>query len=160
MILPKKNEKGFTLVELLVVISIIGLLASVALASLNSSRVKARDARRKADLRQVRHALELEHDLRGGGNYLGNTDSYWHISDNNFGGESADGCENRRTLYIGQFIPGICTVDDPSGLPYAYTVDDITGEPRLGAAFENNAGMTPFVYGDSDTAVPGWYQFP
>ena len=41
-----KIQKGFTLIELLVVISIIGLLASGVLASLNSARMKARDAKK------------------------------------------------------------------------------------------------------------------
>ncbi len=53
---------GFTLIELLVVISIIGLLASVVLVSLNSSRVKARDARRLADMAQIQKALALYYD--------------------------------------------------------------------------------------------------
>lgn len=50
---------GFTLIELLVVISIIGLLASVVLLSLNSARARSRDARRVADISQLRSALEL-----------------------------------------------------------------------------------------------------
>lgn len=50
---------GFTLIELLVVISIIGLLASVILVSLNTTRLKARDAKRIADLNQISKAMEL-----------------------------------------------------------------------------------------------------
>ena len=54
-----KINKGFTLIELLVVIAIIGILSSVILGSLNSARVRSIDVRRKADLVQIRMALEL-----------------------------------------------------------------------------------------------------
>lgn len=59
-------KKGFTLIELLVVIAIIGVLSSVVLASLNSARGKARDARRKQDIVQIQKALELYYDSYGG----------------------------------------------------------------------------------------------
>ncbi|MCI0560477.1 MAG: prepilin-type N-terminal cleavage/methylation domain-containing protein, partial [Nitrososphaera sp.] len=54
--------RGFTLIELLVVIAIIGILASIVLASLNSARIKGRDARRIADLNQLQKALTLYYD--------------------------------------------------------------------------------------------------
>lgn len=53
------RSKGFTLVELLVVISIIAILASVVTVNVSSSRQKARDAKRTADLLAVQSALEL-----------------------------------------------------------------------------------------------------
>jgi len=61
-ILAQKASAGFTLIELLVVIAIIGLLASIILASLNTARVKSRDARRVADMNQIRNAIELYND--------------------------------------------------------------------------------------------------
>ena len=53
------NKKGFTLIEILVVVSIIGLLSSVFLVGLGGFRSRGRDARRLADLRQVQNALEI-----------------------------------------------------------------------------------------------------
>ena len=53
------NKSGFTLVELLVVITIIGILATIGLDAFQSSQMRARDAERKSDLRQMSSALEL-----------------------------------------------------------------------------------------------------
>lgn len=62
--------KGFTLIELLVVIAIIGLLSSVVLASLNGARVRARDAQRLSDLRQIDNAIQLYIDANGHAPFL------------------------------------------------------------------------------------------
>lgn len=58
----KQFKCGFTLIELLVVISIIGLLSTFSLIALDSSRKKARDARRLADIREIQQALDLYYD--------------------------------------------------------------------------------------------------
>lgn len=61
----KTKNKGFTLIELLVVIAIISLLSSIVMVSLNSARMKARDAQRVAILGQIRTAIELYFDDKG-----------------------------------------------------------------------------------------------
>lgn len=59
------QKSGFTLIELLVVIAIISLLSSIVLASLNSARSKARDARRLSDIKTIQTALEMYYDKYG-----------------------------------------------------------------------------------------------
>src|SRR4051812_43330440 len=55
------GEGGFTLVELLVVVLIIGLLAALGISSLRSQRSKAQDAGAKQVMRTAVHALQVFH---------------------------------------------------------------------------------------------------
>lgn len=52
-------KRGFTLIELMVVIAIICLLAAIVLMSVAGSRSKARDAQRLADVQELANSLEL-----------------------------------------------------------------------------------------------------
>lgn len=61
------NKKGFTLIEILVVIFIIGLLVTIVVAGVNYARQKARDGQRVSDLTTVAGALDKY--------YLDNSDS-------------------------------------------------------------------------------------
>jgi general secretion pathway protein G len=62
----KQKDKGFTLIEILVVISIIGFLASVILVGLNNARIKARDAKRIGDMSQMQKGLEIYYNTYRG----------------------------------------------------------------------------------------------
>lgn len=61
----KRTNRAFTLIELLVVIAIIGLLATLATIAFSNSRMKARDAKRIADLKALQAALQLYYDANG-----------------------------------------------------------------------------------------------
>lgn len=59
MINAQRKEKGFTILELLVVVAIIGILTSITLAFFSDAREKGRDSRRFDDMRQIKNALGL-----------------------------------------------------------------------------------------------------
>ena len=61
----KKNRLGFTLMELLVVISIISILVTIGLSSFSTAQKKGRDVRRKGDLSSLSNALEQFYSVCG-----------------------------------------------------------------------------------------------
>lgn len=59
LIMINNKQKGFSLVELLIVIAVIVALSLISIFALNEQRIKARDAKRLSDIRQIRTALEF-----------------------------------------------------------------------------------------------------
>lgn len=116
--MKKMNKKGFTLIELLVVIAIIGLLSTLAVVALGSARVKARDAKRLSDLKQLQTALELYYTDQnaypaGNGVALGST-NYACLNASGFG---VAGCG---TPYMGQ-VPIDPSSTSGGQINYVYT---------------------------------------
>ncbi|RJR30417.1 type II secretion system protein [Candidatus Microgenomates bacterium] len=61
-----KKIRGFTLVELIIVMAVIGVLGSLVIIKLVGSEASARDTKRKSDLRQYQNALEVYANDNGG----------------------------------------------------------------------------------------------
>jgi len=98
------KDKGFTLIELMVVISIIGTLSTIVLGALQSARLQANDSKRLTEVQQVEFALEM----------------YYQDHDNHFPGSDGAGCGGWDTpgngtflnaLSLGGYMPNI---QDPS----------------------------------------------
>jgi len=53
------SYRGFTLIETLVVVGIVGILISLSVAGLRGAQSSARDSQRKTDLQDIRSALEI-----------------------------------------------------------------------------------------------------
>lgn len=60
--------RGFTLLELLVVIAIIGVLSTIAITTFPATQRRARDAKRKAEIKQYQTAMEI-YSNKNNGNY-------------------------------------------------------------------------------------------
>ena len=124
--MKNNSAKGFTLIELLVVIAIIGILSSVVLASMNSARKKARDARRQSDLKSLQLALE------------GYYDSNTHYPQQIAQGTVQAGLAG---VASGGFIAVL--PDDPDTSKDYYYISDAAGTKYcLGAALEANSTST------------------
>jgi len=65
------NKKAFTLLEMLVVIGIIAVLVSLATTSYSTAQKKARDAKRKSDLKAVQNCLEQYYSYNSNFKYTG-----------------------------------------------------------------------------------------
>lgn len=59
--MTNNKRGGFTLIEMLVVVAIIGLLSSVVVVGVGGARQKARDTKRVADIRSIETYLEIKY---------------------------------------------------------------------------------------------------
>lgn len=94
------RQKGFSLLELLVVISIIGILLIIASVGFTTAQQRGRDARRRADMKAWQDALEQ---------------TYSAYTDYQGAGSSAT-CQDS----VDDHMNGI-TPTDPKGGDYSYT---------------------------------------
>jgi general secretion pathway protein G len=94
-----KKKNGFTLIEVMVVIAIIGILTSILVANFNDARKNSRDKIRKSDLKTIQLGLEL------------------YKSQNNAYPTTAQGLALLTPTYVAQ-VP-----KDPGGNSYTFTSD-------------------------------------
>jgi len=62
----KRIESGFTIIELLIVIAIIGILATLVLTNFQGAQAKGRDTVRKNDINSIYQKLEEYYNEQGG----------------------------------------------------------------------------------------------
>lgn len=137
-------RQGFTLIEVIVVIAIIGIMAAIISTALATARIKARDARRIADIKQVQNAIELYFGSRSPQEYP--------VASAVCDATHAYGLEE---LFRTGFISGIPR--DPSLVPncYLYTAEEFP--PRksyhLGAILEDSTHVALGADKDCDSRI-------
>jgi prepilin-type N-terminal cleavage/methylation domain-containing protein len=77
----KKAARGFTIVELLIVIVVIGILAALVITTYNGVQQKARDTKRKTDINAIQGQVEAYNAQAGYYPTLGNlNDGAWRTA--------------------------------------------------------------------------------
>ena len=61
-----KDKKGFTLVELMIVITVVAVLATFILVALSGAREAAEDSKRKGAISQIRSFSSVQYSIQGG----------------------------------------------------------------------------------------------
>ncbi|MBI4160231.1 prepilin-type N-terminal cleavage/methylation domain-containing protein [Candidatus Wolfebacteria bacterium] len=62
---PLNASRGFTLLEILVAVTIVAILSSIIIVGLSQIQARGRDTRRIKDLSETQHALELYYSANG-----------------------------------------------------------------------------------------------
>ena len=113
-----KRIKGFTLIELIIVIAIISLLAMIITYSIVGAQQKARDTKRIAELSDIGKAIGIYQSMNAGKlpvSGAGNiTTNYWDtgcVADANF-------LNDLTVEGLAKTIPRSVTISDPSGFGY------------------------------------------
>lgn len=143
----KQNEKGFTLIEILVVVLIIGILAAIAIPIFLNQRRQALDAQLKADMKTVAAWMETN-KVRNNDTVYPRLAKSWTTptATTNLPGWPSDLVVSKNT--------GIITSDSGSSAAY---FGGTNGEPGAGFCIEGQVANSNFDLLSGGTPQRMWY---
>ena len=151
MQIRSQKARGFTLLELMVTVAILGILVATAVPLYAKYRDKARRVTVLADLRQIRIAIELlsvDTEMWPGGHPVGKTadQEVWDLNGGSAGIAANDG---RFSDWYGPYMPSV--PKDPWGNDYFFDPDYHIGPAKYSVvgSFGPN-GIGPNVYDFDD----------
>jgi prepilin-type N-terminal cleavage/methylation domain-containing protein len=103
-----QNQKGFTIIELMVVLSILGILVSIAVASYNISLSRAKDVACRYNLRAIEDALVLYRNVNNR-----NPDSLDDLAPNYIKGGAELECPEIKQPYLYDRTDGVAKCSVP-----------------------------------------------
>lgn len=127
MLKQLRKESGFTIIELLIVIAIIGILATLVLTNFQGAQAKGRDTVRKNDINSLYQKLEEYYNENG--SYINEAITTANAS-TLFPGID----EGAVTDEDGKLIQTVFT--DNATTPTAIVVDNTSADPTIGAEYE------------------------
>lgn len=107
-----KNRKGFTLIEILIIVGVIGLILTLVTIALNSKAKESRDLKRLVDINALRDGLQLVKNETG--TYVS---SYCAL-------DTVSACGKQANSELLRFMPKLAVVNDPSSLVACQNLND------------------------------------
>jgi len=170
-----KTKNGFTIVELLIVVVVIGILAAITVLAYNGIQARARDNIRYADVKAIMKALELYKADNGrypgtsvnttalcaghnnGYSYSDATDGYWmkQLVDGKYLAKVPTPPNNGCTSFYRYLWPGATTYNCPSRTTnyYILEVQGVEGSPAPPDASDPSSG---YNWTPCSGATAGW----